>query len=64
MYTKLKRIVFMGEWSLAPHILNLYTRWRRVNFMPRPLYHKCNILFPLTRGWVAFTVGLDTMKKR
>jgi len=53
-----------GSGGLAPHILNLRTRWRWVvRFMPRSLYPEGRA-FPLLEIWVIPRDGLDWVAEK
>jgi hypothetical protein len=56
---------FQGSGGIAPHILDLGTRWRRVvSFTLRPLYPQVKSpRYPLG-GWVDPRGGLNTVVKR
>jgi hypothetical protein len=54
---------YWGSGGIAPHILNLGTRWRWVvSFTPRPLYPLGRApRYPLDRVWVYLRPGLETV---
>jgi hypothetical protein len=57
---------YCGSGGIAPRILNLGSRWKRVvSFTPRPLYFMLRALGThWIGGWMSPRAGLDTMANK